>query len=151
MAKHQLKAYQGTLQKNMTPREAEAMAFIKAATMLEDAKRDPSNQDLFSQALRFNQLFWTILQADIANPANTLPNELKANIMSLSIFVDKQTSQAILEGDPEELSVLIDINRNLAMGLRSTPDAAQAPAEQPQPQPARTPEAVAPGTRGTTV
>lgn len=121
MAKDQLKAYQGAQQKHMTPREAEAMAFTKAAGMMEDAKRHPGDETLLAQALRFNQLFWTILQADIADPNNALPNELKANIMSLSIFVDKQASKALRSGNPDDLDSLISINRNLALGLRETP------------------------------
>jgi len=133
MAKDQLKAYQGAQQQNMTPREAEAKAFMKAAMMMEEAKRSPGDGSILAQALRFNQLFWTILQADITDPANQLPNELKANIMSLSIFVDKQTSKVLLEGDLDGLDSLISINRNLAMGLRegdqsqaAGPDAATA-------------------------
>jgi flagellar protein FlaF len=93
------------------------MAFIKAAAMMEDAKRTPKDKALFLQALRFNQLFWTILQADITDPKNELPDPIKANIMSLSIFVDKQTGQAIRSEDPKDLDVLISINRNLAAGL----------------------------------
>lgn len=118
MAKDQLKAYQGAQQQNMTPRQAEAMAFTKAAGMMEEAKRTPGDGSVLAQALRFNQLFWTILQADITDPNNQLPNEIKANIMSLSIFVDKQTSKVLRSGDANDLDALININRNLAMGLR---------------------------------
>jgi len=99
------------------------MAFTKAAQMLDDAQRNASDQALFSQALRFNNLLWTIMQADITGPENKLPNEIKANIMSLSIFVDKQTAKAVRSKDTEDLSILITINRNLAMGLRETPPA----------------------------
>ena len=123
MIKNQVKAYQVAQRQNMTPREAEAMAFTKAAQMLDDAQKNPSDHALFSQALRFNNLLWTIMQADITSPENKLPNEIKANIMSLSIFVDKQTTKAIRSKDKEDLSILITINRNLAMGLRETPPA----------------------------
>jgi len=85
---------------------------------MEEAKRNPSDGSIMAQALRFNQLFWTILQADITDPANQLPNELKANIMSLSIFVDKQTTKALRSAKTDDLESLIAINRNLAMGLR---------------------------------
>lgn len=107
------------------------MAFSKAAMMMEDAKKKPEDETNFEQALRFNQLFWTILQADIMDPANKLPNPIKANIMSLSIFVDRQTSKALRSGDPADLDIMISINRNLALGLRQTPDSAadSAPAE----------------------
>ncbi|MBB5086907.1 flagellar biosynthesis regulator FlaF [Roseospira marina] len=114
----------------MTPREAEAMAFIKASAMMEESQRNSEDVALRSQALRFNQLFWTILQADIMDPNNALPSDIKGNIMSLSIFVDKQTSKALRSVDPADLDILISINRNLAAGLKD-----QQPAVDPTPPP----------------
>jgi flagellar protein FlaF len=58
------------------------------------------------RALKYNQLLWSIIQADVAEKDNALPEELKANLMSLSIFVDKQTSKG-----------LTNINLNIAEGL----------------------------------
>jgi flagellar protein FlaF len=119
MAKDQIRAYQQTQKANLTPREVEAMAFTKAAVMLEDAKSKVADIEGYSQALRFNHLLWTIIQADITEPENQLPGEIKANILSLSIFVDKQTTKAMRGSDASDLDVLININRNLAAGLRS--------------------------------
>ena len=48
---------------------------------------------------------------------NPLSAEIKANLVSLSIFIDKQTSKAIGSRDPELLDSLIDINRNISLGL----------------------------------
>ncbi|WP_246152395.1 flagellar biosynthesis regulator FlaF [Roseospira navarrensis] len=119
----------------MTPRQAEAMAFIKASVMMEEAKNKPEDTALFQQALRFNQLFWTILQADITDPENKLPAPIKANIMSLSIFVDKQTTKASRSCVGSDLDILISINRNLAMGLQeSQTDQRGAPAGGPPAQ-----------------
>jgi len=87
---------------------------------MEEAQRNSEDSALRAQALRFNQLFWNILQADILDTDNQLPNEIKANIMSLSIFVDKQTSMAMRSTNPSDLDILISINRNLASGLRTT-------------------------------
>lgn len=120
MAKDQISAYQKMQKTSLTPREVEAMAFTKAAVMLEEAKLKASDMEAFSQALRFNNLLWTIIQADITEPENQLPGEIKANILSLSIFVDKHTAKAVRSGEPADLDVLISINRNLAAGLRST-------------------------------
>lgn len=128
MAKNQIGAYQQQQKRSLSPREVEAMAFTKAAVLMEDVK--PNNKDInaWAQALRFNHLLWTIIQADISEPENTLPPELKANIMSLSIFVDKQTTKALRSSNPDDLNVLININRNLAAGLRENPgDASPAP------------------------
>lgn len=119
MAYEQLNSYQRVQQVNLTGRELEAMAFTRAALKLEDAKKLTDNPTEFAKALRFNHLLWTIVQADIVEPQNQLPPELKANIMSLSIFVDKQTSKALASRSGAELDLLININRNLAAGLRT--------------------------------
>ncbi|MCF8481674.1 MAG: flagellar biosynthesis regulator FlaF [Rhodospirillum sp.] len=121
MAKDQIRAYQQNQKANLTPREVEAMAFTKAAVMMEDARNKEGDKEALSQALRFNHLLWTIIQADITEPSNSLPPELKANIMSLSLFVDKQTTSILRSRDASEVEILITINRNLASGLRANP------------------------------
>lgn len=126
MSKDKVAAYAQQQKRNLSSREVEAMAFTKAAIMLEDAKKKTGDIDEYAKALRFNHLLWTIIQADLTEPENQLPPEIKANVMSLSIFVDKQTTKALRSSVPADLDVLININRNLAAGLRSTPDATQA-------------------------
>ena len=128
MSKDKVAAYAQQQKRNLSPREVEAMAFTKAALMLEDAKKLTNNIAEFSKALRFNHLLWTIIQADLTDPENQLPPEIKANVMSLSIFVDKQTTKALRSSAANDLDVLININRNLAAGLRTSPQAA-APAQ----------------------
>jgi flagellar protein FlaF len=125
MSKDKVAAYQQQQKRNLSPREVEAMAFTKAALLLEEAKAKTQNIEEYSKALRFNHLLWTIIQADLTEPENELPNEIKANVMSLSIFVDKQTTKAMRTSNAADLDVLININRNLAAGLRS---ATQPPA-----------------------
>jgi flagellar protein FlaF len=140
MSKDKVAVYQQQQKRNLTPREVEAMAFTKAALLLEDAKKQTGNIEEFAKALRFNHLLWTIIQADLTEPDNQLPPEIKANVMSLSIFVDKQTTKALRSSVAADLDVLININRNLAAGLRTTPEAAQPTA----------PAAAQTGTRTTT-
>ena len=121
MSQNKLQAYADTQKSSMNPREVEAMAFTKAALMLEEAKAKIEDYDTYASALKFNQLLWTIIQADIVDKANKLPAQLKANILSLSIFVDKQTVKALADVDAEYLEVLININKNLAEGLLTKP------------------------------
>jgi len=126
MSRDKVAAYQQQQKRNLSPREVEAMAFTKAALMLEDAKKFIGNITEYSKALRFNHLLWTIIQADLTDPENQLPPEIKANVMSLSIFVDKQTTKALRSNTATDLDVLININRNLAAGLRTEPETAAA-------------------------
>lgn len=113
----QINAYQKIQKSVLKPREAEAMAFTKAAVLLEEAIAKPEDKGVFRQAVRFNHLLWTIIQADIAEESNTLPDELKANIMSLSIFIDGQTEDALRSLDVSKLPVMVSINQNIAAGL----------------------------------
>ena len=121
MSQDKLKAYAQTQKSALPPREVEAMAFTKAALMLDEAKGQTEDYDAYAAALKFNQLLWTIIQADIVDTANTLPPQLKANILSLSIFVDKQTVKALADTNGNHLDSLIDINKNLAEGLMTKP------------------------------
>lgn len=121
-------AYTQTQNLGGNPRSTEARALIEAARRLSDARQmiehDP---EAYRTALRLNWRLWTIIQCDVASPENPLPSDLKANIISLSIFVDKQTLSAL--GDPAaaKLNSLIDINRNIAAGLMTRPDQPAAP------------------------
>ena len=132
MSKDKVAAYAQQQKRNLSPREVEAMAFTKAAVLLEEAKGKIGNIEEYSKALRFNHLLWTIIQADLTEPENQLPNEIKANVMSLSIFVDKQTTKAMRSTSATDLDVLININRNLAAGLRTTPQTAPVEVARPQ-------------------
>lgn len=121
-------AYAQTQNLGGNPRSTEARALIEAARRLSDARQliehDP---EAYRTALRLNWRLWTIIQCDVASPENPLPSDLKANIISLSIFVDKQTLSALSDPAAAKLNSLIDINRNIAAGLMTRPDQAAAP------------------------
>ena len=133
MSQDKLQAYAQTQKTAMPPREVEAMAFTKAALMLEEAKGQLDDYDSYAAALKFNQLLWTIIQADIVDKENKLPDQLKANILSLSIFVDKQTVKALANSDASYLESLININKHLAEGLMTQPEDATNVEQNPAP------------------
>jgi len=64
---------------------------------------------------------------------NPLSVDVKNNVLSLSIFIDKQTVAALASPSASILSTLIDINRNIASGLmqRSDTPAPSAPVPPP--------------------
>lgn len=98
-------------------REMDAAAFAQAAYVLDQAKQKVSDADFCEKALKYNQLLWSIVQADVAEEDNALPDELKANLMSLSLFVDRQTTKALSESSEELFDSLISINLNISEGL----------------------------------
>ncbi len=108
-------AYQQTLKVVESPREVDAMVLRMAAESLQEAQASPDD-DIFEETLLYNRLIWTVIQSAMT-PDNTLPTEIKANLVSLSLFIDKQTAKAIGARDPALLNCLININRNISAGL----------------------------------
>jgi flagellar biosynthesis activator protein FlaF len=72
-------------------------------------------------ALTENQIFWGELKHDLAQPDNALSPDLRAGLMSLALWVDKQTA-AVLGGKPG-VAALVDVNRAIIAGLAAAPSA----------------------------
>ncbi len=108
--------------------EVDAIVLRQAADRLQKAQQSPA-EDYFEETLLYNQLIWTVIQSEMT-AENPLSPEIKANLVSLSIFVDKQTAKAIGTREPELLDALIDINRNISLGLERQLSEQLAPRKQ---------------------
>jgi flagellar protein FlaF len=119
----QLEAYRKAQKETLSGREIEAQALTKAALQLKKCQNswdpDDQNGNRF-KSLEYNQRIWTILQAELANEDNPLPKQLRQDLLSLSLFVDKRIFEVMAFPSPEKLDMLININLNIAAGLRSS-------------------------------
>ena len=70
------------------------------------------------EAMRFNQKIWDVFTADWSNPECTLEKSVRESLMSLGVFVRKRTFSMMADPSREGLSALIQLNDNLAEGLR---------------------------------
>ncbi len=119
-------AYQKAAQKTEEPRQLELRAFAHATRELMNASALPKVEiGRRAEALSTNRRLWTLLASDCAVEGNSLPAALRAQIISLSLFVDRQ-SRAVIR-DNESFDVLIEINRTIMEGLTAQAQAA-APA-----------------------
>ena len=114
-------AYQSSQKLGTAARQTETRALLEAARRMDEAiaGEDP---DAFRAALRLNWRLWTIIQADVSSEESLLPDDVRQNILSLSVFIDKHTVDALAEPVGRKLRVLIDINRNIARGLMESAD-----------------------------
>lgn len=112
-------AYSETNKITMPPRQLEASLLIKSATLLQDLKDnwEPSRDELLT-ALRYNRRLWTIFVSSVAQPDNPLPLGIKNNVASLGAFILSHTIEVEMEPAPEKLVTLININKEIAAGLR---------------------------------
>jgi flagellar protein FlaF len=120
-----LQAYQQAATRAETPRETEYRLFAQVTLALMDAaKCEPTDIRGRIDALDWNRRVWSTLGTACADPDNALPQELRASIISLSIWVGKHTSEVIRR--QEEIEPLIEVNRMVMQGLRGAGQAAAA-------------------------
>ncbi|KQP16340.1 flagellar protein FlaF [Methylobacterium sp. Leaf93] len=113
-------AYARVAQTALSPREAEAAVLIKAAGRLQTIQADWQNQSgALNEALNFNQKVWTIIAGAATGPESQLPIEIKTSIAELSTFVFKRMIDTMIDPKAEKLSALININHQIAAGLRT--------------------------------
>lgn len=122
MGPRALEAYEAAGKAASSNRELEAAALFKAARKLEAVRGDwdsPDRKESLQDALRYNQRLWTFFQAELSVPDHEMLTEVRVNLLRLSGFVDRRTFEilAAKEPVPDQLQVLIDINRNIAAGL----------------------------------
>jgi flagellar protein FlaF len=100
-----------------TDRGTEYEAFAKITHRLKmAAQQNRIGFAALAQALHENRRLWTILAADVAEPGNSLPGDLRARIFYLAEFTAQYSSKVLTEGaDPD---VLVDINTAVMRGLR---------------------------------
>lgn len=105
-------AYGSTSRVVQTPRSAEYAAFSHITSALKAAKDFAEKVE----ALTLNRRLWTVLAADLAGDGNGLPEQLRAQLLSLANFTNQHTSK-VLRGEADE-SPLIEINTSIMAGLR---------------------------------
>ena len=89
------------------------------------SKADDKGKSL-REALILNQRLWSIFQSAITEADCPLPQEIRENVLALSIMVDRQILQRLGDLDGSKLQPILDINRCIAEGLAQKPQAAGA-------------------------
>jgi flagellar protein FlaF len=111
-----IKAYQRAATQADNPRQLEYRAFGQVTAGLVRVKECvPTTATVIAEALDANRRLWNVLSADCATPGNQLPPPLRAQIISLALWVSKYSSQVLREG--ANIDPLIDINRTMMEGL----------------------------------
>lgn len=109
------RAYQRTMESIADPKVSEARVISAVTKGLERYAAEGRNSVPLREYLVKNQRLWVTLRNDLASSGNSLPTDLKARLVSISLWVDRQTSAFLTgHGGIEEL---VAVNRSLAAGL----------------------------------
>lgn len=114
------RAYQQVGQQTVSPRILEANLLSRAASQLQRIRDnwDVAEDDLYP-ALMFNRKLWGIFMTSVTGTDSALPQALRQNIANLGLFVQKHTLSTQNRPEAKKLDVLININRQIAAGLRA--------------------------------
>jgi len=99
-----------------TPRQTEYRLFAQVTKALLDV--DGSDYKVLARAVNWNRRLWLTLQDDCASDDNKLPDAVRAGIISLAIWVDKQSRDALRR--QAGIDALIEVNRIIMDGLAQT-------------------------------
>ena len=120
-----LQAYKTATARAENPREASISARVTWPNRRYSASRaDPTDIKTRIDALDWNRRLWSTLATDCSNPDNTLPAPLRAQLISISLFVSRHSS-AVMRRE-EDFEPLIDINKMIMQGLAPTSGAQAA-------------------------
>ncbi|RZJ42436.1 MAG: flagellar biosynthesis regulatory protein FlaF [Brevundimonas sp.] len=111
-----LQAYKTAATRSETPRESEYRLFGQVTRALMHASTvDSSDIKTRIEALDWNRRLWSTLATDCSNPDNAMAMSLRAQIISISLFVGRHSSE-VMRGD-EDFETLIEINKMIMQGL----------------------------------
>ncbi len=123
-------AYKRTITDTESPRQIERRVLSSVTAELEDyarrydiAQKPAEKLEILSEGLRdtlwHNEKIWMTLRNDLSNNANALAPQLKAGLISLSLWVETHT-RGVMKGQ-QSLKPLVDVNRSVIRGLEGNP------------------------------
>lgn len=118
-------AYANIAQKTANPRDVEAQLLIRAANRLQSiVAGQVEDIEEMREALRYNRKLWTILSTSATAAGNPLPRQIKENIGNIALFVLPHCVELEHVPDPQRMTSLVNINREIAAGLMQSATAA---------------------------
>ena len=116
-----LQAYQKAQRQADSPRDTEYRLFGQVTHALIEADKGRGDFKKLIDALDWNRRLWSTLAVDCSSSANQLPPTLRAQIISLSLWVSRFSSEVAKSRG--SLEPLIDVNRAIMQGLAQRPAA----------------------------
>lgn len=112
-----LNAYRSAVSRAETPRSTEYRLMSEITGQMMEAEAAGLKGALLMQPLHRNREMWSAFATDCGARGNGLPKELRAQIISLSLWVERFTSDVM--AGRESIAELIAINRTIMDGLRA--------------------------------
>jgi flagellar protein FlaF len=120
--------YRKAEKENLAGKDLEVAVLVKGARLLRECQKvwdelGPKQRlNQLAEACKYNQRIWAVFQTEALQEDNPMPAVLRRNILLLAGFVDKKLIDALAFPSLEKLTQVININLNIAAGLRGNPE-----------------------------
>lgn len=101
----------------MGAREREKQVLDQSVTLMDQAIADGPNSIAAIEAMHFTVRVWTHLMQDLAGPDNEFPDDLRASLISIGIWILKE-AEAIRQGEGGSIDQIRDITAIIREGLQ---------------------------------
>lgn len=98
-------------------REQERTALERSIALLQAAEKNGPQSREAVEAIYFVRRLWGIFIEDLAKPENGLPPKLRADLVSVGLWVMRETEE-VRQGRSSSFTGLIDVSKTIAEGLR---------------------------------
>ncbi|WP_269932400.1 flagellar biosynthesis regulator FlaF [Aminobacter sp. HY435] len=98
-------------------RDRERQLLTRSIDMLGKAAQEGAQSTAAIDALSFTNRVWTTLLDDLGNPDNALPKELRANLISIGLWVLRE-AEDIRQGRSESFEGLIEVSQIIRDGIQ---------------------------------
>jgi flagellar biosynthesis activator protein FlaF len=120
-------AYARTAQQTLQGRDLEAHVLLKSAARLQGIRDNwETRRGELEEAMLANRKIWTIFVSAMSAEDCQMPSQVRSNIINLGMFVFNRTIQMSVDPQPAQLTILIELNGNIASGLRGRGEDAKA-------------------------
>lgn len=98
-------------------RDRERQLLSRSIEMLAKAAEAGATSTAAIEALNFTNRVWTTLLDDLGSPENALPKELRANLISIGLWVLRE-AEDIRQGRSESFEGLIEVSQIIRDGIQ---------------------------------
>jgi flagellar protein FlaF len=98
-------------------RERERQAIDRSIELLRAAEKSGARSREAMEAVLYVRRLWAFLIEDLARPENDLPKPLRADLISIGLWLMREAEQVRLESS-ENFKGMIDVSTSIRDGLR---------------------------------
>lgn len=98
-------------------RDRERQLLTKSIDLLSEARAVGLNSHQAVEAIHFTHRVWTSLIEDLGSPENSLPKELRANLISIGLWV-MRAAEDVRQGRSDNVDDLIEVTQIIRDGIQ---------------------------------